>query len=427
MELKQIARIAGKWWWLVIVCTLLAAGISYAVSSYVPATYRASTSLLVSTGGAASPDYNNLLASQQLAATYVELLLKRPIVERTAQQLGLNPRDLEKRIQVRMVPNTTIIELTADDHNPQLAANIANGMVASFRQVMQESVGTPPRNLVVVEAAVPPTEPIAPRIPLNTGVAALVGLALSLGAVLAIEYWDDTLKTAEDVHQSLSAPVLAAIPYQNGRHKSDETALADPGSALADAHRALHIRIQPKHNQGLHSLLITSPSTREEKANVVANLAVAMAQAGNQVLLVDADLREPRLNKVFGLTNDVGLSTLLASGAKDWARCIAKTSVPNLRLLPAGPVAADPLGLLDTASCRRLIDELRTQADMILVNAPPVLAAADASSLASLVDGALLVIQSHATPRDAAAQALETLRNAQASVIGIVLNKVHAR
>jgi capsular exopolysaccharide synthesis family protein len=424
VELRQYFRIARKWWWLVVVSTLVAAAVSYKVSEMFPPVYRASTSLLVKV------DSSTVFVGEQLAVTYKELLTKRPIIEATAQALGLDPRQIEEKIQVRLIYETSLIEVTAEATDPYLAMRIANGMVAAFMRISRESGSIQTRDLVVVEPAAQPLKPASPRKKLNTLLAATVGFSLATGVAFLVEYLDDTLETVEDIRQSLSLPTLTVVPCLNGRRRRRKAPIIadDPGSPLIEAYRTLRTRIQFSRVDGTSlTLLITSPLSREEKVKVVTNLSVVMAQTGLKVLLVDTDLRQPQLHEVFGLAQEPGLSTLLAAETRDCWEYVTETGIANLCLLTSGSLPPDPLGLLGSRRIVRLIGELKEQADVVVFNTPPILTVADAVVMASRVDGTILVIESQSTRQEAATRALEMLHNVGAKVLGVVLNGVRMR
>ena len=433
MELRQYIQIVWKWLWLIVLGTLLAGGVTYGVSSQLPPVYRASTSLLIRTERAGGDDYGTVIVNQYLAATYRELLTKRPIIEAAGLNLGLAPStisELMTKIEVWVVPNTSVIRLTVEDNDPRLAMELASEIVSVFVQAQRESGGGSGRDIFVVEPARQPLEPVAPRKLFNTLVAAIGGCVLAAGTAFLIEYLDDTLGTAEDIRQSLSLPTLAAIPRPNGHQKRNKTpiAMADPTSSLAEAYRALYARVQFSNGNSrlnglgtLNTILITSPLSRKEKANIAVNLGVVMAQAGLEVLLVDADLRQPQLHQVFGLTNETGLTTLLA-GNGSCQECISRTDISNLCVLSSGPPLPEPPAL-SSQQMTHLIEELGTQADVVLFDAPPVLAVADVMVLASQAEGTVLAIESHSTRREVAMQAMESLHSVQAKMLGVVLNK----
>lgn len=431
MELKQYLQVVQRWLWLIVLGTVLAASTSYGVSSLLPPVYRASTSLLIRTTGAGGDDYGTVIVNQYLAATYSELLTKRPIIEAAGLNLGLAPstiNELMTKVQAWMVPNTSVIQLTVEDNDPHLAMELANEIVSVFVQAQRGTGGGRYRDIFVVEPARQLAEPVAPRKLFNTLVAAIGGCALAAGSAFLIEYLDDTLGTLGDINQCLSLPTLAAIPHSRHRRGQDKTltTVADPTSSVAEAYHTLRTRIQFSHVSGRSTpgtILITSPSSRKEKNNIAVNLGVVMAQAGLKVLLVDGDLRQPQLHQAFGLTNETGLVTLLA-GNGNYQECIARTDIPNLYLLSSGPPPLEPSALLSSQQITQLIAELKTHADVVLFDAPPILTVADAMVLASQVEGTILAVESRSTRCEVAMQALERLHSTQAKMLGVVLNKV---
>lgn len=428
LELRHYIQIARKWWWLVVVSTMVAAGVSFQVSAMLPPVYRATTSLLVRVGGS-TDDYTAILTSEHLAMTYKELLTKRPVIEAAAQTLGLDPRQTEEKVQVRLVPNTSLIELTVEDSDPRLAAEIANGIVAAFMQIARESGGIRDRELVVVEPATEPLEPVSPRKLSNTLVAAMVGFLLVSGIVFLIEYLDDTIKTPEDVSRALGLNTLGTIG-RLAKREEELVVAAQPFSPVAEAFRVLRTNVRFSGvDRPLQTLLVTSPGLAEGKSNTVANLAVAMAQAGLRMVAVDADLRRPRLHQLFDLdlheegaveSSLGGLTGSLLEGCTDGR--LQPTQVENLKVLPSGELPPNPAEIMGSQHMQKLLHELAQQVDVVLIDSPPVLPVADATALAQAVDGVLLVLEAGKTRRQAARHAVESLRQVGANLVGVVLN-----
>lgn len=198
--------------------------------------------------------------------------------------------------------------------------------------------------------------------------------------------------------------------------------LRDPNSAVAEAYRTLRTNILfSSLDRPLHTLLITSTSPDEGKSTTLANLAVTMAQAEQRVLLVDCDLRRPSLHAIFGLPNERGLTSALLE-QPDGPLPVQETGVAGLRLLTSGPLPPRPADLLGSRRMGALIERLRSEADIVLFDTPPVVAVTDAAVLAPRVDGVLLVLQAGQTRRDRARQARQMLEKVKANIIGVVLN-----
>ncbi len=211
---------------------------------------------------------------------------------------------------------------------------------------------------------------------------------------------------------------------RNGQPAAGIIALRDPRSPVAEAYRALRTNIQfSSLDTRLRSLLVTSPGPGEGKSTTLANLAVVMAEGGDRVLAVDCDLRRACLHTLFELDNTRGLTSLFLS--KDpGALPVQDTAIPNLQVLTSGPLPPNPSQLLGRPDIGRVLDILREAADVVLFDAPPVLAITDATLLAARVDGVLLVVDAGATRRDLARRARAQLERVNARLLGVVLNNV---
>ncbi|MHB1133334.1 MAG: CpsD/CapB family tyrosine-protein kinase [Chloroflexota bacterium] len=198
-------------------------------------------------------------------------------------------------------------------------------------------------------------------------------------------------------------------------------AVVDPRSAQAEAYRALRASVEfAGVERPLRRLLLTSPSPREDSATVAANLAATFAQGGSRVVLVDCDLRQPRLHALFGVANERGLGNLKPA-ALEQTVALLPSGLANLELLPAGPAPANPLDFLVSVGVQSAFDRLAENHDLLIFAAPPVLAVADAAVLSRFADGVLLVFQIDRTKRDQAGKARDLLAKAKANVLGAVL------
>jgi non-specific protein-tyrosine kinase len=205
---------------------------------------------------------------------------------------------------------------------------------------------------------------------------------------------------------------------------SDVITLTDPRSPIAEAYRSLRTNLSfVRPDEPLHTLLVTSPAPDADKAEVAANLAVVSAQAELRVILVDADLRRPAQHARFGLDNAQGLTNALVADLPDGPP-LQPTALPGLFVLTSGPLPPNPAELLASRRMRALLADLATRADLVIIDAPPLVAVSDAAVLAPLVDGVLLVLAAGRSRRDHAAQARETLATVGATLLGVVLTEV---
>jgi len=297
----------------------------------------------------------------------------------------------------------------------------------------------------LLDEALRPSVPVSPRLPLNLAAGLMAGLLLGLGMAVLLSQMDRTLKTARDV-ENLGMTVLGVLPSINGIEgqplasrarrkrrgpakpgkgpKRDLVVHQDPMSSAAESARAIRTNLTFMGAQSsLGALVLTSPSPLEGKTTVAISLAIALAQGGKKVVLVDTDMRRPRLHRAFDRSAERGVSSVLV-GAATLTEAIQQTEVPNLSLLPCGPIPPNPSELLHTAAFVKLIGQLRERFDHILFDSPPLGAVTDSAIVAPQVDGVILVMKSEKTTRDAAASVMKQLRNVGANFLGGVLNDV---
>lgn len=329
-----------------------------------------------------------------------------------------------------------IAELEAEIRELQSALNI---LQSNYGNLLSNSKRGAINTLSLVEAAGLPSSPIGPQVFTFTLLIAVIGMVLTASVVYLIEYLDDSIRTPDDVSKITGLPTLAGI----ARIKSEDEygkliTIEHPRSPISEAYRVLRTGIQFSSidNPEQVKLLVTSANPAEGKSLTVANLAVVMAQAGRNVLIMDADLRKPRQHQVFNLNKNQGLTNLLLEfNLTDRAdaslalvkRFIQQAQVPGLQVLCSGPVPPNPSELLGSAKMRALLPLLSSQFDVIILDSPPALAVTDSVLLSPRVDGVLLVAQAGKTKRGHLQQVNDRLQEANAHVAGVVLNRLSPR
>jgi non-specific protein-tyrosine kinase len=304
----------------------------------------------------------------------------------------------------------------------------ANASLVQTLEALRITEAQSTSNVVQVEPAAVPEKPVRPRTLVNTLLAAVVGGMLAVGVVFLIEYLDDSLKSADDVQRALDLPVLGAIAHVQRGNSVGTYALEHPRSPVAEAFRSLRTNIQfASVDRPLRTLAISSPAPEEGKSTVATNLAAALAQGGKQVILVDADLRRPRLHTLLGLPNRLGLSDLFVRTDLALPDVLQPGALPNLRVLTSGNLPPNPAELLGSERMARLLAELTELADIVVLDSPPALLVTDAALLGARADGLLLVAEAGRTRRDVARAAVESLRRTGTKVLGVVLNNVPMR
>ena len=298
-------------------------------------------------------------------------------------------------------------------------------------------------NVRIIDSAKPPKFPIKPRKKLNLILATMVGLGLGIGISFLIEYFDDTVKTIEDVER-LGLTMLGSIPSIDPEEierkmKSEGRVLSkaerirvenklithfSPKSPISEAYRSFRTNIQFSNLEKKRKiLLVSSSSSKEGKSTTVANLAVTLAQMGSRTLIVDSDMRRPVQHVLFSLDRAYGLTDVLL-GNLSLEGAIKGTDIDNLDVLTCGDIPPNPSEMLASEKMQNLMDELKAMYDIILMDSPPIIAVTDAAILSTRVDGMLLVVASGEANKKEIERALNLLSNVNTQVLGVILNGI---
>jgi tyrosine-protein kinase len=270
----------------------------------------------------------------------------------------------------------------------------------------------------VVEPAAFPTAPSSPRIPLNIALGSLVGLAGGVMLAFLVENLDTTLYTTEQIHKVTGLPVLGRIPVS----KKKASTFLNGASPEGEAFRHLRTRILNMPDcTSPHALMVTSAEPGEGKSTVVSNLAYSLAQSGQRVLVIDCDLRAPSLHRIFGLPNEVGLSTILGGPANP-SQAVPESQVPGVWLITSGPIPSNPSELLGSVKMRDLLVQVTAHFDKVLLDTTSLLAVTDTLVLAPTAEAIVMVVARARTSEGHARAACELLKEANAIAIGVVVN-----
>lgn len=303
---------------------------------------------------------------------------------------------------------------------------------ASFRAQLEQLEATQDLTrtggATILTAAEEPTTPVAPRPLTNLVVGGLVGLVAGIALAFLRDHLDDSVGSKEECEQVTSLPTLGVIPEVDDPGRTGELpTVVDPLAPSAEAYRLLRTSVRFLGVESeVTTVLVTSPAASEGKTVTAANLAVVLAQSGERVLLVGADLRRPRTHELFGARQAPGLTTVLLEDADPGAATFAVEEVPGLHVMPPGPTPPNPAELLDSQRARDLLEALAHTYDRVVVDSPPVLPVTDAQVLSRSADAVLLVIAFRETSRRGLGRALELLGQVAAPVVGTVLNLVPA-
>ena len=282
----------------------------------------------------------------------------------------------------------------------------------------------------IAQPAIDPLEQDSPRLMvLPMGIVLALALAMAVG--LGLELVDKSVRTSQDIQRHLGVAVLGMVPHTDDEEVAIpriETAVRDtPHSMVAEAFRRVRTNLRfSAAADRQRSVMITSPRPDDGKTSVATNLAIAAAQGGHRVLLVDANFRRPAIHKYFDNVKGPGLSNILV-GDGSLAGCVAHTDIATLDVLGAGPVPPNPAELLGDEGCRRWLEEAASAYDQVIIDTAPVLLTSDALVLAPTVDGVILVVRANANTRGGARRACSLLADVGARLFGAVLNAAQVR
>lgn len=303
----------------------------------------------------------------------------------------------------------------------EVAQGIKDQMQIKY-DIEKTKLSLPPTNIIVHQIPQINDRAVSPKIPLFLGLGAVMGLIFGIGIAFCLEYLDTSVKSLEDVERFLKVPVLAVIPKDVGvLHKQSGM------SPDAEAYRILRTNIEfNRKNPEDNSITVVSGGAGEGKSTTLVNLAYICAQGGYTTLMIDADLRRPRLHTFFDINNSVGLTNYLTTDLL-LEDVILQTPVDNLYFMPSGILPADAAGILNSRRMSELVQDVKQRFDLVLVDSPPILGVSDASVLASEVDLTMIVVQHRKLPRNMLIRVKQAVENVGGHVIGVVLNNVDVR
>ena len=475
-ELRDYLRFLGRRKWVVLLIVALAVAGSIGLSSVQPVKYAATAEVLLQRTTSEllfDPIYGQSVDREPAVDTEIRVLESQAVRRAVRERLGTGAS-----VHVRPAARTDIIEVRAEERHPVLAAAVANAYAESYIEFrrkqavddlfaateqierkladLQRRTETAPTGEAeqlrrvqslfreeldklqvtaelrtggaqILTQATPPRQPFEPRPLRNAVVSLVIGLVLGIAAAVLIEYLDDSVGTRDDLQRLVPAvPVLGVIPAVTGWRKRSDARLvsaSDPAAPAAEAYRTLRTAVRfLGMDHGPLVLQVVSPDAEEGKTTTLANLGVALARAGQPVMLVDGDLRKPRLHQFFGLSNAVGLTSVMQGDVDLGEAAQPVPGVDGLFVLASGPLPPSPSEFLSTTSMHALLGAMRAAGYFTLVDSPPVLPVADALVLGRHVDATLLVSFAGRTSRRQLLRTVELLEQMQMRIAGLVLN-----
>jgi capsular exopolysaccharide synthesis family protein len=407
---------------------LLALGVAVVINAKTRPMYAATVTFFVTT---TSADPNEAMSGatfvQMRLKTYAALLTSDRLAESLAAdpRLGLTPAQVQDRITVTTEGDSVLIGVVVTDAQPSRALALSGQIVGQFEALVR-SLETPPGQKVAavqVQALEPPrlqNTPISPRPMHNGALAIAVGLILGAGLAVVREVTDGSVRSSAQLEALTAAPVLAVVPADRAARRRSGPFISDSRSPRAEALRRLRTNVQYADRENpVKTLAVTSAMPGEGRSATACGLAILFAEAGQRVLIVDAELRAPRLAAFLGREGSAGLTTVLLGAAS--LDQVLQPWGSGLWLLSSGHRPPNPSELLGSQRMAELLDELRGRFDMVIVDAPPLLPVADGAVLAARVDGALLLVRSGKTTAAQVTAAVRALRAVDATLVGCVV------
>ncbi len=495
LDLVKYLVLLWHWAWLIVLAVVIAAAGAFFISKLIPPVYQAKTTILVDMAPSnKSLDYNTLMLSSQLTQTYSQMLTKKPVLEEVATRLGLTGLE-SKTIIAKPVTNTQLINIFAESTNPELAADIANmlvavfadqvrtlqemrfsaseqslqaqmldienkikeaneqlattkiqsekdrlettianysqtysGLLQSYEQVRLSKAQTL-SSIVQIEPADTPVDPVRPRTLMNIAIAGVVSAILACGLIIGFDLLNDTVRTPEQIVGKLGLPVLGVISHYRNNDGIPIT-VSQPMSPITEAFRNLRTNVKYAGaglDIPLRSIIVTSALPGEGKTDVLVNLGIVLAQNKLRVLLIDADLRRPALHRRLGLDNLIGLSQIFVHPELGISYSLQPTRISGLTAITAGDSPPNPSELLGSQLMGTILEQLKINYDVLLIDTPPALAVTDAAVILPYVEGMLLVIKPGTSSMAPLRRMVTQFQQLNANMLGVVLNDVNLR
>ncbi len=435
MQFRDFLAVLRARWRTVAACALLVLGATAAYTLTLTPTYTATARIFFSATGpqpgqAQQTNTGTYVVTSQDLSTYIEVLNSPVVVDPLRQRLNI-PTSEALVISASAPPQASVLDITAVSGSPARAAEVANAVGPQLAQAAAKfspllAAAGQSIEATAVTPAVAPSEPTSPNVKRNLALGLLAGLIIGTGVAFGRHALDTRVRSEEDLKAISDRPLLSAIPLDRETKSKPLTMVTDPHGTHAESIRRLRTNLLfVDVTTRKHSFVVTSALSGEGKTTTVVNLAMALADTGARVLLVDGDLRNPSVARSMGLEGGVGLTTILI-GAATVDDVVQQWRDASLYVLPAGQVPPNPSEILGSEPMATLFDHLTKEFDYVLVDSPPVLPVIDAIVINKLVGGLVFVVAADRTRKRDLAAAMRALSTVDATPAGFTLNMVAA-
>ncbi|KAF0970020.1 polysaccharide biosynthesis tyrosine autokinase [Gordonia sp. YY1] len=422
-------------WWVVVIASLMAACAALAFSWTQPVVFESSVTLYVTSGtDGENPNaaYQSSLASQQRVESYAHLVRTESFAARTLALSGLSdvtPKDVSGLLSSDARLDTVLLSISAQGPNPNQAAHLANSAARAMLEYVKDletpaSGGPALAKLTIVSPATPESVPVSPRTKRNVAYGVAVGAVIGLLLILLLVRFDTRVRSSDDLRELSDSPTLGAIPSDPTLGNVSSLDFGRGFSPAAEAYRHLRTNISfVRVDDPVGCLVVASASPGEGKTTTSMNLAAAFSESGLKVLIIDADLRRPRLHECFGVSREIGLTSILRDDIP-LADGIQGTGIPGLDIIASGPTAPNPAELLGSNRAEVVFSEAKRAYDMVIVDVPPILPVADGLIVSRYAGGVLVVVRTGFSSIHDLSKAVDILDTGNVDIFGFVLNDV---
>jgi capsular exopolysaccharide synthesis family protein len=433
LELKDYLRVLRRSWIMVVACALVGVLCAGAASLLMKPSYKSETKLFVAlqSSGSVSELTQGNTFSQARVQSYVKTVTTPTVLQPVIDSLGLDttPQVLGRSISATSEINTVLISIAVENESPVRAAAIAQAVSRSLIDAVDElerpsSSDSSPVKLSIVTPATAPGAPSSPNVRMNLLVGLLLGLATGIGVAVLRSILDTRVRGEADLRRVTDTAILGGVSFDPNAVKEPLLTQIPLQSPRAESFRQLRTNLQFAHvSHDSKTVLVTSSVPGEGKSTTATNLAIALAQAGQYVALVDADLRRPMIDQYLGLDRNAGLTTALI-GEADVDELLQPWGDDQLYVLTAGQIPPNPSELLGSDKMKQLIVRLESVFDAVIIDAPPLLPVTDAAVLAQQVGGVVLVVGTQKVRTTDVEKSLAALAMVNAGLLGVVLNRL---
>ena len=436
MTLQDFTKLLRTRWMSILVAILVGLAGAATVTLLTTPLYQASTRLFVATtaGSTLTETYQGNRSSQERVVSYVELLMGETLAQRTIDKLGLDmsATTLQEHVTASAKLDTVLIDVVVLDESAVRARDIANVLSDEFVVMVRdletpEDGAAPDTRVVVEQRASVADHPVVPKTARNMSIGLALGVIIGIGLALLRDLLDNTVKQGQTLEHVTGVGLVGNIPLDKGRRNEPAITFDGDNSTIAESFRKLRTNLQfLRVDSPPRLIIVTSSMPGEGKSTTAINIALVLAEAGNEVALIDGDMRRPALDKYLNVVGSVGLSTVLI-GQASLDEALQKTSFARVTVLTSGASPPNPSELLGTDAAKKVLNEMRDRFDYVIVDSSPLLAVTDAALLASHSDGALMMARYGHTKREHVEHAVSSLEDVGAQLLGAVLTMTPPR